>query len=177
MANTPLAKFLYDNIVRDALLHTLTRRLNQTFSSGGAGKADILGAIPGILRRMMGSSAEQIAALSPDNVAENVADTIIDVALRDPVMTLLKALCFLVLFTLASFFARSLARLFTGLNRVPLVGLVNTVLGGALGVLGGALAIYISAFILRLAVMFSGDKWWWLNNTVMDNTYIWRVFY
>lgn len=176
IGNSTLARFLYDRIVRDALLHMLTRRLNQAFSGSGASNAGILDAIPGILQRIMGSSSAQVAALSPGDAAENIAGTIIDIALHDPVMTILKTVSFLLLFTLAAFFVRFLARLFTGIQRIPLIGTLNTVLGGILGVFGGGVTLYIAAFFLRLLTVFSGDKWWWLNDSVMDSTYIWRVF-
>jgi hypothetical protein len=72
---------------------------------------------------------------------------------------------------------RCVARLFTGIYRIPVIGAVNTFLGGVVGVLQAVLFLALGSLALRLVISLSGGELVWLNAQVMDETYIWRVFY
>lgn len=170
-----VAGYLYDNIVHDAVLHILTRSFNQALVGSGSAKG-IISAMPYALRLLIGDKSADVAAISGDE-AGLLAEQVISVALEDPLMTALHAAGFLLVFTIAAFFMRWLARFFTGVNDLPVIGTLNTAMGGIVGVFEGVLSLFVSGFILRLAVTFSGGGLWWLNDSVIMKTYIWRLFY
>lgn len=171
------AKFLYDNVVRDAIRLALSRRLEEAVAGGGEVAVDVLDLVPDTLLRIMGQSGREAAVTSVAADAGEMVETVIEAALRNPVVAILQAVCFLIIFSLAAFLVRYVARLFTGIYRIPVVGSINTMLGGVVGVLQALLILYIAAFALRLLIAFSDGGWWWLGTDVMDSTYIWRVFY
>lgn len=171
-----IAGFLYDNFVYELVQHVLTRNFNMMLADGGKNAQSVVHAIPLLLRLLVGQKSGDVAAL-PASEADMLADTVIEIALKDPLMTLLYAAGFLLVFSLAAFFMRFLTRFLTGINRIPVIGLLNTVLGGIAGVIEGILSLYISGFVLRLIVVISGGAWTWLSADIIDKTYIWRLFY
>jgi len=170
------ADFLYNNVVYSMVKNMLVNNIDSMMSQPGGSQVNALMAIPFAMRGLMGQNQEHIAEL-PLDAADMLSTQIIETALRTPVTNILEAVSFLLLFALAAWFVRWLSGFFTGINRIPVIGTVNTVLGGITGAVQGVIALILSGFILRLAVTFSGGVWWWLNSGVMESTYIWRHFY
>lgn len=169
-----IAGFLYDNVVRDALRLVLASRLEDFLANGGATAGELVDAIPSGLQRIMDDEAAR-QAFQVD--AAQLVETLIDAALREPVLSILQGLLFLVLFMATLLAVRYFARLFTGLHRVPVIGALNTVLGGVFGVVEAAVALVVLSLSLQLIILFSGGGFAWLNAQIMDATYILRVFY
>ena len=173
--STAGANLLYKYVVRDALRVTLTRRLDTAFAAGGEAAKDILTLLPAAFARLVEKSGQAQAVSSAAADAGGVVEALLDTVLRDPLLSMLQGVSFLLIFSLCLLLVRRIARLFTGLYRVPLVGTLNTLLGGVVGVLQGVLVLCICAFAIRAVLAVSGEEWWWLNLHVMDRTYIWRV--
>lgn len=170
-----LADFLYDNIIHDVVRSILVRSFNDMMNGAGSSQ-DIVHAIPTALRMLIGLKRGEVAAI-PATDASDMAGQVIDMALRNPMMSILHGAGFLLVFTLIAYVMRYIAQLFTGINRVPVIGTLNTVAGGIAGVFEGLLKLFVSGFILRIIIAVSGEIWWWLNSEVIQNTYIWRLFY
>lgn len=169
-----LAALLYNNVVRDALRLVLTNRLENLLVGGAGNAGEIVDAIPEGLQRIMSDEAVG-AALNVDTA--QLVETLIESALRDPVLSILHGILFLLLFTLTLLVVRHFSRLFTGLYRIPVIGAINTLLGGVFGVLEAALALVVLSLALQLVITFSGGGFVWMNPQVLDDTYILRVFY
>lgn len=180
--NEPVSAYLYDNVIRDAVHNILAREFDLVLGGAGGEAINFLESVPSILRMLIGAGGEDIPTLPAGTapvtgMAEELASHVIDVALESPLMTLLHTVSFLLVFSLVAFVMRSLARVFIGVNSVPVIGGVNIVFGGILGLLEAVLTLYVGAFILRLLVTVSGSSWWWLNHEVIGATYIWNIFY
>ena len=170
-----IADVLYNNFVYGMVKNILVNNIESMMSQPGASPVNAIMAIPFAFRGMMGQSQEQIAGL-PVDAADILSEQIIGMALKKPVTNILEAASFLLLFALVAWFVRWLSRFFTAINRIPVIGTFNTVLGGIAGAVEGVIALIVSGLILRLAVTVSGGAWWWLNFEVMESTYIWRHF-
>lgn len=170
------ARFIYNNIVRGMLESALVSSFSGALESGGA-NGDLMAAMPGGLALLMGGGAKSLSAIAPQNSVELLAGAVIDSVLQDPVMNILNACCFLLLFTMTAFVIRKFAMMLTEIHRIPVIGTVNTVAGGIVGVFQGILILLIMAFLMRAAVSFSDGEWRWLNESIMGDTYIWRIFY
>lgn len=175
MTYLKLADFLYDNVIHDVIQSTLVRSFNNMIN--GIGKSnDIVHSIPTALRILIGLKIGEVADI-PVTDASGMAGQVIEMALKQPIISILHGVGFLLIFTLTAYIMRYIARLFTEINRVPVIGTLNAVLGGIAGVVEGLLMLFVSGFIMRIAIEVSGEVWWWLNSGVIENTYIWRLFY
>lgn len=175
-ASPVIARTLYDLIVRDALQLVLTRRIQSAAEQGNAATR-MADAIPEGLRRIMGAAMPEAAQSAAESGVGGLVATLIDSALREPVLSILQGIAFLLVFTLTLMATRFLARLFTAIYRIPVVGPVNTLLGGALGVAEAVLVLAACALGARLLILFTGGGFFWVNEKIMGDTYVWRVFY
>lgn len=175
MTYLKLADFLYDNVIREAIQSTLVRNFNNMLNGIGESQ-DILHSIPFGLRMLLGFNKPEVATL-PVTDASGMAGQVIEMALKQPVMSILHGVGFLLIFVLTAYLMRFVARLFTGINHVPLIGTLNAALGGVAGVVEGLIMLFVGGFIMRIIIALSGEAWWWLSTSVIGSTYIWRLFY
>lgn len=171
-----LARTLYDNVVRDAVSLMLQSRFESALAEGDVA-GGLLETVPSGLRRLINPELYAAQTLTPDSELGATADVFLDSLLREPLVSILNSVLFLILFTLMCLGVRYFSYLFGRVYRVPVLGTVNTLLGGILGVLQAGLALFVGALILRLVILISGGGWTWLNEGIMDDTYLWRVFY
>lgn len=169
-----LAWGLYDKVVKDAIRLVILNRLGEYT---GSGADEIASAIPDSLTRIMDGDILETVGGALGMEAGHLVDQLIDAALREPVLSILNSILFLLLFTIVLLVVRNLSRLFRGVYKIPVIGTLNTVLGGILGVLEAAAVLLVAALAMKLLIDFSGGGWFWLDTGIMDDTYIFRVFW
>lgn len=180
-ASPHVAAWLYDNIVRDALRMVLVNRFDKLITEGGTAAGSLIDAVPDSLKRIIEASGAIDSGTmdSVDSIAHSEAaviiEELIDMALRDPIMTILQGISFLALFTLMVVAVKYFSRLLTSVYKIPVIGTVNTLLGGIFGVLQSLLALFIGALVFNVLIAATGG-FTWMNSQVLDETYILRVF-
>lgn len=170
----PLAVWLYDNLVRDAVRAALSKQVAAALE-GGISSGGLLGALPDWAARMA-PGADLPMPQQGDEVLAAV-EQLLDAALAQPIVTLLQGICFFLLFTLLVVLARFIARMFQGVNRIPLIGSVNSVLGGVLGVGEALILLYVLAVVLQLYVAYSGGGRGIVSGRVLEEGYLFSFFY
>ncbi len=94
------------------------------------------------------------------------------------VKAVLKGIIWIVSMFILMFISRAIANAFKGLNKVPIIGPVNVLLGAILGLAEGAVVIYLIAQTVRFVCYFTSDSLMFLNTDTVMNTYIFRhLFY
>lgn len=91
-------------------------------------------------------------------------------ALRTVMVALLTMVAFLIIFLLAMVIVKALARLTRNVNRVPVVGGVNRLLGGILGAAEAFLLCYLIGMAVTVLITFSENGWSWLNTAVVQKS-------
>lgn len=172
-----VGEFLYELAVKDAMVLFVNRELGETLATGQDLVRQVLDSFPAILQQYVPRLAELGEAGYATMEAGELVDSLVDTVLRDPVMMILGSLCFLLIFSLILMLTRWVARLFTGIYRIPVIGTINTFLGGVVGILQAVLFLLIGALVARLAISLTGGELVWLSEDIIDQTYIWRVFY
>lgn len=92
------------------------------------------------------------------------------------VKLILKGIIWVVSMVILSLLARTVANAFKGLNRIPIIGPVNSLLGAALGLAEGAVIVYIAAQLVRLVMYLTENSLMFLNSSTVLKTYIFRWF-
>ena len=72
---------------------------------------------------------------------------------------------------------RSLSKAFRGVRHIPLIGSVNSLLGGVLGLVQAAVVILIVVMALNLLIGLTGDGIPYLNNEAISKTYLFHYLY
>jgi len=170
------ARILYDNVVYDVLRRVIGSRAAGIAEQGGVAASDVLEGMPALLTHMMEQKNSELLALLQEVAAGDLVDAVIRLALENPMRSILQSLCFLILFALFCFLVRRLSRVLSVVYKLPLVGPLNTLLGGLLGMMQAVLFLYISGFLLEIAILWTGGGWAFCNARVLGDTYIYRVF-
>lgn len=172
----PAARFLYDSVVRDAMKAVISRRVAEALEQGLTSAGDWLALIPQWMQRMVPQGAEVSGSLTVEELSP-MTDALIESALSQPVMMLLRGACFFVLFTVLIVVARSIARMLGAVNKIPLVGSVNTVLGGVLGVGQALIVLYLLAVIAQVYIAYTGGGSRYINAPIINEGYLFSFFF
>ena len=97
-------------------------------------------------------------------------------AVRTMAVSLLTMVAFLIIFLLAMLIVRALVRLTRSVNRGPVVGGINRLLGGVLGAAEAFLLCYLIGMAATVLISFSENRWGWLNTAVVQKTYLLNWF-
>ena len=125
-------------------------------------------AVSDTLRQKLQTFAELLDRIDPTDTITGAAGD----ALRTVMVALLTMVAFLVIFLVAMVIVRALAKLTRNVNRVPVVGGVNRVLGGA----EAFLLCYLIGMAAAVLITFSENEWSWLNTAVVQKSTILNWF-
>ena len=114
---------------------------------------------------LLGESLQNAPHILADKFVKPVASSIIQVVL------------FTLLFVILSFIMRRFARILGRRWHIPVLGQVNTILGGTLGALEGFLLIFVFAVIVQLINIFTSYQIAFLNSETIEATYLFKYFY
>ena len=97
-------------------------------------------------------------------------------AVRTMAVSLLTMVAFLIIFLLAMLIVRALVKLARSVNRVPVVGGISRLVGGALGAAEACLLCHLIGMAATVLISFSENRWGWLNTAVVQKTYLLNWF-
>lgn len=90
---------------------------------------------------------------------------------------LLRVLFFVLLLIICKLIIGPISELFKGVNKIPIIGPVNVLCGGALGLVEGVLIVYAVSLGVKLAVYLTEGSLMFINNETIDKTYIFKLIY
>ena len=170
------AEYIYEQIVRDSIIIAINNKLGDSIETGREAIARLTDSLPEMLKQYIQVPGISLADIPASMNASEIIEQIVEEALREPVITLLQNLLFMLIFSVVLFFLRRFSYLFNSIYKIPVIGPVNTLLGGIAGVLQGVVIMFICALIANLVVFLTGNTLFWLNNSIFDSTFIWRIF-
>ena len=62
-------------------------------------------------------------------------------------------------------------------NKIPVLGGMNAVLGGAVGLVEGVITLCVVCIVARMIISLSGGNIVFMNEATIDSTLLFRVFY
>lgn len=129
----------------------------------------------GILENNRENITKVIQALSQDDPQKRL-DMLEEAAVRPVSVGVIRILLSLVLFSVFFMILKKLAELLDFVDRIPVAGLLNTVLGGVLGAVEGLVLVAVAAFIIRIVIML-GAGGSLLSEEVIGETTIFKFIY
>lgn len=90
---------------------------------------------------------------------------------------ILKVIVFILLLLILKLIIGPISDLFKSVNKIPVIGPVNALFGGALGAVEGAIVVYIIALVVRMAIYFTEGSLMFINTDTIEKTYIFKWFY
>ncbi len=130
------------------------------------------GFLPDAMENSLVESATELMNSGAPDLAHSLATELIQ-----PLVTpLITVVVFFVCFAICKLLVSFLAAVFTNLNRVPLVGGVNRLLGFFMGLLAGVMDVFLVVCGVWAVVVITGNNLSWLNQTVLQDSLAFSLF-
>ena len=190
----PASQFLYDRFVHRWLVEYTQSRIPDQLNllaGSAAGLVDTLGLeqvtelLRNYLEPLLGElSLGGVTALSRQDAGSlsgslldrlvgsqaTLAESLVETLLHPGVSLLLQLACFAILCGLLTMVVHLLIRLARGVNYVPLVGGLNHLLGGGVGIAEALLVVYLLCIVLTIASVLLGESVSWLDWGVVSGS-------
>ncbi len=179
-----LSEAVYQLFFRDSLRGKLEEALIAASDSGDLAERlqKVAETLPQFLQNLLSSSgmgpdalAEQLHG-SVEESAAQLSNVILETAIHPLLTMLLQGICFLILFSAAMVLVRCLVKLLRGVRHIPLVGTLNAVLGGVMGLIQAAVVWFVVAVAIDFIIALTGG-FDWLNAQTVQEGFIFRHFY
>ena len=179
-----LSEACYQLFFRDSLSSALETAILNSAEGGDLAENIqlIIDSLPSMVQRLLtasGASADSLALQlggAAQDSAEQLTSVLMETVLHPLIAAMLNGICFLILFGAVMILVRSLGKVLRGVRRIPLVGPLNALLGGAMGLLEAAVVWYVIVIALHFILDISGG-FTWLNRDAMEEAVIFGRFY
>ena len=155
----------------------LTTQIQTTISQQGTvDLAALVDKYAGFLPDAMEQSLVQSATDLMNSGAPDLAHSLVTELIQPLVTPLITVVVFFVCFAVCKMLVSFLAAVLTNLNRVPLVGGVNQFFGFFMGLLAGAMDVFLVVCGVWAVVVITGNNLSWLNQTVLQDSLAFSLF-
>lgn len=168
-----IAPVLFSTFLQGGLTNQVENAIAQQ------GSVDIAGLVEkyaGFLPRSVQQSLIETASGILDTSAPDVAQKVVSELVEPLVTPLITIVLFFVCFALCKLVISFLVAVLTNLNRVPVVGGVNRVLGLLMGLLAGCMDLFLVLCGVWTLIVITGDNLPWLNQAALQGSIGYDIF-
>ncbi len=122
-------------------------------------------------------SAVRALTLSMLETRGSVKDTLLNGMIRPGSIIIIRTIAFILIFALVNAAIRLIASLTKILDKIPVLGAVNSFLGAIIGLCEGFVTVFLVCIATRLAVSMSGGNAIMFNQATINSTYLFKIFY
>ncbi len=134
---------------------------------GDMSKEIINGSIPSIRSVILIMQESSVSA------REAIINGIVEPCCRIAVQTI----AFAVIFIVVSIVLSLLARMLEFVNKIPIIGGINSFCGGVVGIAQGLLTVCIICLAVRMITVLTGGTVMFFNNSAINSTFLFKIFY
>ena len=168
-----VADWIFATFFKGGLTTQIQTTINQQGTVDLAALVDkYAGFLPQTMQQGLVDSASELLASGAPDLAHSLVTELIQPLVTPLITVVVFFVCFAVCKMLVSF----LAAVLTNLNRVPLVGGVNQFFGFFMGLLAGAMDVFLVVCGVWAVVVITGNNLSWLNQTVLQDSVAFSLF-
>ena len=170
-----------DRIFELFMADDLQKRVAENLASGSRIDLQALadryaGFLPESFRRSAAEAFEKTLAASLEENAERLAEQVVDGLLRPLLTPMLCIVLFFAVLAVLRFLMGMLTKVMGAANKLPVIGLVNRLLGYALGLCVGILYLFIGLCAVWAAIAFTGGSLPVLNDAELSTSVFYHLF-
>ncbi len=122
-------------------------------------------------------SAVRKLAVSMLESGDNIKDSMMNGIIRPNCIIIIRTIAFALIFAIVSTVIGILANVSKFLEKIPVIGKANSLLGGIAGACQGLVIVFVICLATRLAVSLCDGNAIIFNQSVIDSTYLFKIFY
>lgn len=124
-----------------------------------------------------GTSAARSIVLGMINTRSSLKTAVIDGMIKPECMLVIRTAAFALIFIIAGVALKIICSVTGLVTKMPVLNKVNAFLGLVLGLVEGLITVFIVCLATRLIVSFSGANSILFNQTAIDSTFVFKIFY
>lgn len=178
-----LAETIYQLFLRQKFIKTVSEALSTASADLTKSVEAVTGSVPKLLQGFFfdffggrEGVTDEVGSLMSNSV-QSMSVSVTDEMIYPIIYTVLQALCFILLFFAIMIVVRGLSKILRGVKHIPLLGPVNSLLGGILGILQGVLMAVIIVLALNLFNGMTANNVSYVNEQAIGETYVFKYFY
>lgn len=177
-----LAQWVFDTFLRQPIQTNIAGLIQQGLTQGGIPEAtqQLTQAVPDWLAKIFlsgQSASDAVGGLLAQQNVQSAAASITSQVVRPAAVILLSVFIFAVLFFICRLLFRCLYRLIGVFDRMPVIGTLNGLLGGVLGIVRGGMYLVLLGIVAWLIILLTGNSLTWLNATSINDSCLFYLFY
>ncbi len=177
-----VSQIIFDNFIRSNIENDIFSTLNNSLNSGNmvSGINKISSVIPNWLTSSL-IGEKTIDDVAGGFIAKNdlsaASNAIANQIFRPYIIMIISIISFFVLFAAAKILFRYIYMLTSVVERMPVIGTVNGLLGGLCGVIKAAILLFIIAIIAFVIILITKNEMSWINTGIINDTHLFFMFY
>lgn len=177
-----VSQIIFDNFIKANVEHDIFNTLNNSLNSGSMMSSinKISSIIPDWLTsyligdKTVNDVAGGFIAKNDLNAASSV---IADQIFRPYIIMIISIIAFFVLFAAVKLLFRYVYMLTRVVERMPVIGTLNGLLGGLCGVVKAGILLFIIAIIVFVVILLTKNEMNWINTGIINETHLFYMFY
>lgn len=125
----------------------------------------------------IGVSAARSVTLKMFEMRVSFKDAVMNGILKPNCTLMIRTIAFVVIFILVNIILRVITTASKLINKIPVIGKVNSVLGLVLGLVEGVFAVFVVCLVIRFVVSISSANSILFNQSAIDSTFLFKTFY
>lgn len=181
-----ISDFILNNFMRDGLIEKVTSMMNlDTLSSADiqSSISSFIESLPNAIRKsleiVMGNLNNYIPQIQQDSfdTIRNIPIAIVDTIISPVILMLLNLISSLILFGIFAGLVRIISSWFSNFYKVPILGGINSILGGLIGLAQSAIWLYIISVSCKIFIIVTSNQMNFLNENIISNTFVMKYIY
>jgi uncharacterized membrane protein required for colicin V production len=171
-----LTKYIYDAFIKRNLESFFSEKMRTLYGLSSDANIEAIGENLKLLKQR----APFLNLSGPWNKVEGLVSnpqTLTDVTIYPVVRCIVGTLLFFILMRICKIVARQLVRVAMGINRIPLLGGFNGLLGGIFGLAEALVVIFILAELTNAIIVVSGNSLLYLDFDVVNKSHLAKHFF
>jgi len=183
IAFSPIAaKYVFENFFKQTIVDAISKNISSTASSAVMSDEILkaVGSMPKIISATLNVDSQILTASigkSVEGTTQNIALYMTDNIFAPASMLILRGIFFFIIFAVASFAINRICGVLRLVNKIPIVGSVNSFFGALIGLLEGVLVLTVVAVAVSLLIRLLPEPRTFFSNDVINNTIIFKHIY
>ena len=185
MLSGPVAEFVFDNYLSQKIENAVNEHIGnmtevdiESFVDTIENLSDSLPEfISNIFTSDSGMKIEQWYQNTVEGKSADIAASLMESIIEPLATGIIRSLTFIIIFTLLMLAVNIIAKIFIGVNRLPIIGPFNEVLGGVIGAAQGMIYMFVIASMLWFVLSASGGRIGPVTVEVIEDTLLFKEFY
>lgn len=177
-----VSQIIFDNFIKANVEHDILNTLNNSLNSGSMINSvnKISSIIPDWLTSYLigDKTVDDVAGgFIAKNDLNAASSAIANQIFRPYIIMIISIIAFFVLFAAVKLLFRYVYMLTRVVERMPVIGTLNGLLGGLCGVVKAGILLFILAIIAFVVILITKNEMSWINTGIINETHLFFMFY